>query len=77
LAIKPQIDLNMGNIFSDCCKEDKTENQNENNTTIPLLDNNNNNNSDKKVVRWNDEKYYKTIQIAKNLRRKYRKSKSW
>jgi hypothetical protein len=66
----------MGNIFSDCCKEDKIENQNENDTKIPLL-NNNNNNSEKKVVRWNDEKYYHTIRVAKNLRRKYRKSKSW
>jgi len=64
----------MGGIFSYCCKEDKIENQNENDIKIPLLKNNE---SDKKVVRWNDEQYYNTLRNAKNIKNKYKKSKSW
>jgi hypothetical protein len=68
----------MGNIFSDCCNEDKIENQSENDTRIPLLDNEIGKNWDKnKKVRWNDEKYYDTLRNASNIRKKYKKSKSW
>uniref|UniRef100_A0A6C0JR99 Uncharacterized protein n=1 Tax=viral metagenome TaxID=1070528 RepID=A0A6C0JR99_9ZZZZ len=66
----------MGNFFSDCCKEDKIENQPDNNTKIPLLDNTKNSKKNK-TVKWNDQEYYRTIKTARNIRKKYKKSKSW
>jgi hypothetical protein len=66
----------MGNFFSDCCKEDKIENQPDNNTKIPLLDNTKNSKKNK-TVKWNDQEYYRTIKTTRNIRKKYKKSKSW
>jgi hypothetical protein len=65
----------MGSIFSDCCKEDNVEIQNENDTKIPLLENDFLSNEPTKV--WNYEGYYRTIKTARNIRNKYKKSKSW